>query len=109
MAAPPIFERIVELCGLSEVLGPGIVRRSLGDIGTEPDSVDLDEWRKVLPELEKRLRAYMAEDEAALRVQRIAALVGRAEAGTLTPNPDRPGRKSNPGRSRLSMTTPNPD
>lgn len=108
MPGPQIFERIVQLCGLSEVLGPGIVRRSLADVGIDPERAEPADWRRVVPQLHKRLRAYLPEDDSTRRLQRIQALIGRAEAGTLTPNPDAPAHRGS-GSPTVGPRTPTPD
>lgn len=106
MVSSPVFERIVKVCGLSEVLGPGIVRRALADVDAAPETATIEDWRRVLPHIEKRLRLYLPEAEVAQRMRSIDLLVEGAQDGMLTPNPDRPRTTSS---APPSVTTPNPD
>ena len=77
-----VFQRVVELCGFSEVLGPGIVRRALADEGGDPLSPTTDDFRRALPRLEKRMRAYMPDAEAQARARRIRAVLRRMDEGS---------------------------
>lgn len=74
-----LFDRVIELCGFSRVLGPGILRRALADEGVDPQTATTDEYRRALPRLRARMTAYMSEDEAASRARRIAGLLAHVD------------------------------
>lgn len=94
--ADEIFHRVVELCGFSEVLGPGIVRRALLDEGADPDAIQIDDYRRALPRLERRMQAYMSAHEASARSRRVRAYLRRRDDGA---HSDDSGEWSNFGRS----------
>jgi hypothetical protein len=50
---------IIRLCGLSSLLGPGMLRRALKDAGVEGRSPTLEDYRNALPRLELRLATYL--------------------------------------------------
>ncbi|HEU4410475.1 MAG TPA: hypothetical protein VFS43_34790 [Polyangiaceae bacterium] len=84
-----LFEQVVALCGLSALLGPGMVRRALRDSGVaRPEDAAPDDYRDALTMLHARLEAYMTPDEAAARVRRIRALLEPASrpGGAAPPN-----------------------
>lgn len=81
MRGQPLFEKVVELSGVSAVLAPGLVRRSLLDGKVKVEDAGPADYRAALPRLLARLRAYMPEDEAQRRARRIAALLGQLEGG----------------------------
>lgn len=80
MRGQPLFEKVVELCGVSAVLAPGLVRRALldGKVAV-PDATPAD-YRAALPRLVARLRAYLPEDEAQRRSRRISAMLTNLDA-----------------------------
>ncbi|MFW6051555.1 MAG: hypothetical protein ACODAU_10290 [Myxococcota bacterium] len=100
MTPADLFDEIVRICDLSEVLGPGLVRRALSDVGMVVEEADADGWRRALPHLRKRLEAYFPEEEVQARLRRIESLLEEAAGSTTlavrggsdgdyhTPNPD---------------------
>jgi hypothetical protein len=102
MPSQYLHDRIVELCGLPEVLGPRVVARALADEGMESPPVGALKWRRVLPALEKRLCAYMSEAEAAERRSAIEALLDEMESSGV--------RSSEPGTAdEAEASTPRAD
>lgn len=81
MRGQPLFDKIVELCGVSAVLAPGLVRRALVDGKVTVEDATAADYRAALPRLLARLRAYMTEDEAQRRARRISGLLQSLEAG----------------------------
>ena len=69
---------ILQLCGLSALLGPGLLRRALADAGASspPTAKDL---LNALPKLESRMRAYLPPDEVRERTARMRKLLSGAE------------------------------
>lgn len=82
MNAQALFEKVVELCGVSTVLAPGLVRRALLDGKVHVEDATVDDYRAALPRLLARLRAYVPEDEAQRRARRIAALLQSLDPGS---------------------------
>jgi hypothetical protein len=79
MTPEKTFDKIVEMCGFSSVLGPGIVRRALKDEGTTPEAATADDYLKALPRLEQRMRAYMPPTDAESRARRVAGFLAHSE------------------------------
>ncbi|HWL85557.1 MAG TPA: hypothetical protein VNO21_07125 [Polyangiaceae bacterium] len=69
-----LFERVLALCGLSPLLGPGTLRRALKDVGADPETATIDDYCRAIPRLEARLRAFLSESEAAQRARSITLL-----------------------------------
>jgi len=69
---------ILRLCGLSALLGPGLLRRALADAGasTPPTAKDI---LRALPKLESRMLAYLPADEVRDRSARMRRLLGASE------------------------------
>lgn len=76
-----LFEKVVEMCGVSGVLGPGLVRRALEDGMAAPEDAHPADYEAALPQLHKRLRMYLPPDEAERRIGRIRAMLRRAKEG----------------------------
>jgi hypothetical protein len=73
-------QQIIELCGLSKLLAPGLLRRALSDVGaaSPPGAADL---LRALPMLESRMRAYLPPDDVRERLAKMRRLLGdRPEA-----------------------------
>ena len=69
---------ILRLCGLSALLGPGLLRRALADAGASspPTAKDL---LNALPKRESRMLAYLPATEVRDRSARIRRLLAAAE------------------------------
>jgi len=69
---------ILRLCGLSSLLGPGLLRRALADAGASspPTAKDL---LNALPKLESRMLAYLPAPEVRDRTARMRRLLESAE------------------------------
>lgn len=66
-----LFDKVVELSGLSRIIGPGTVRRALLDAGLEPSFATAESYRSITNRLDARLRAYLSGREAAERMRSI--------------------------------------
>jgi hypothetical protein len=66
-----LFEHILRLTALSPVVGKGTLRRTLKDIGVQPEQATPDDFRKSLGRLEARLLAYVSASEAEQRIASI--------------------------------------
>jgi hypothetical protein len=69
-----LFERVITLCSLSPLIGPGTVRRALRDVGAEPATATLEDYCRSIPRLEARLRSFLGAEEAAQRARSILLL-----------------------------------
>jgi hypothetical protein len=70
---------IVRLCGLSQLLAPGLLRRALADVGaTSPASPEA--LLRALPKIEARMGAYLPQQEVKERSVRMRAMLAQAEA-----------------------------
>jgi hypothetical protein len=67
-----LFDKIVELSGLSSIIGPGTVRRALADAGFDVARATADCYRSILSRLEARLRAYLSAREVTERIRSIS-------------------------------------
>lgn len=79
MDSRALFEKICEMSGVSGVLAPGLVKRSLSDSGANVDTATADDYRRALPRLVARLRAYMSDEESQRRQRRIAGFLAHAD------------------------------
>lgn len=80
-ATPDLTElenEILRLCGLSSLLGPGLLRRALADAGASspPTAKDL---LNALPKLESRMLAYLPAEEVRERSAKMRKLLAGAE------------------------------
>ncbi len=83
MIGRALFDEVVTIVsesGVSSVIGPGIVRRSLLDRKVRLEEAAPADYRAALPQLSARIAAYLPEEEAKHTVQRIEALLAHAEA-----------------------------
>ena len=70
-----LFDKVVEMCGISGVLGPGLVRRALADRGVDPAHGEPRDYEEALPRLRERLATYVPPEEADERIHRIAGML----------------------------------
>jgi hypothetical protein len=73
----PRFDDIVRLCGLSSIIGPGLVRRALRDVGASEANATPEDYRKALPQLGARLATYRGPDAAAEAIRQIDDYLSR--------------------------------
>lgn len=82
MSAPSALteleNEILRLCGLSALLGPGLLRRALADAGANspPTAKDL---LNALPKLESRMLAYLPATEVRERSAKMRKLLSGGE------------------------------
>jgi len=82
-----LIDTVLALSGLSQVLGPGILRRSLAETGGDPEQPTSDQFRNALPRIEARLRIYMSDSEAVRRAGRIAGFLADADGDLASEDP----------------------
>lgn len=71
-----LFKRISTMTGLSPLLAPGTVRRSLASVGvTDPESASPADYLRALPQIARRLKVYLPATEAVERIQAIQEMV----------------------------------
>jgi hypothetical protein len=78
VSAQELFQRIVQLSGLPQIIGPGMVRRALADGGLEAAVATAPCYQSILSRLDARMRAYLPAQEAELRVRWIIAFLATA-------------------------------
>lgn len=76
-----LFGAVVEACGLSSIIAPGMVRRALRDVGSTPGAAGPETYVRALPAIEARLRAFLEPREVEEAVRRIEATLGRLARG----------------------------
>ena len=59
-----LYRSVVQLCGLSELIGPGAVQRALRRINVDQKDASPRDYLNVLPELEARIAAYRGPADA---------------------------------------------
>ena len=69
---------ILRLCGLSALLGPGLLRRALADAGASSPPTPKD-LLLALPKLESRMLAYLPASEVRERSAKMRKLLAGAE------------------------------
>ena len=81
MAATPdeMFERVLGYCGFSSVLGPGILQRALADEGVTREAATAADYKRALPRLEGRMKAYMPAEDTGPRIRRIVGYLAFVE------------------------------
>ena len=67
-----LFDEVVRLTGVSTVLAPGMIKRSLADGGVTVEAGRPQDYEAALPRIRARLKAYVAPDEAEARTRAIA-------------------------------------
>ncbi|MEY4548598.1 MAG: hypothetical protein RL685_4793 [Pseudomonadota bacterium] len=85
LAPESLEQQLLELCGLSSLLAPGLLRRALADAGaaTPPTAEDL---LRALPQIECRMRAYLPALEVRQRSARMRAVL-TGQSGSAPPKP----------------------
>lgn len=72
MTGQELFEEVIRLTGVSDVLAPGMIKRSLADGGVAVDSARAEDYEVALPKIRARLKAYVTPEEAEQRTKQIA-------------------------------------
>jgi hypothetical protein len=101
MDSQELFAKVLSLCGLSPIIGVGAIRRSLNDIGVEPESATINDYCNALPRLEVRLRAFMPEPEVALKRRQILRLREATQSGHEFEPSSRPSLAGDPSRQSI--------
>ena len=87
---PPddLEQQIVQLCGLSKLLAPGLLRRALADVNAATPPTPEDVLR-ALPMIETRMRAYLPPMEVRERSFKMRQLLAALTGSPLTLPPPR--------------------
>jgi hypothetical protein len=72
-----LLNRVVEILGLTPMIGSGIVRRALVDAGEGEDATQPHQFRRALSHIQERLATYLSEDEAQTTCQQIDRALSR--------------------------------
>ncbi len=70
------FDRVVEASGLNEVVAPFTMSRLLIRADAQPDDLRPEDLVRALPEIERGIRVYLSEQEAAEAIGKLRALAG---------------------------------
>ena len=76
-----LYRSVVQLCGLSELIGPGAVQRALKRINVDQKVASAQDYLQVLPELEARIAAYRGATAAHQAAQEIARFLQSRTSG----------------------------
>jgi hypothetical protein len=71
-----LFEEVATATGLALVIGPGAVQRALAGIGiTAVEVATVEDYRRALPELQKRMAFYLSKSELEHHLAELDALL----------------------------------
>jgi hypothetical protein len=73
-----LFREVVRALDLSLIIGPGVVKRALADIGADSRSASPGQYRACIPHIGARLTSYLPPEEATTRLAKVRAVVERA-------------------------------
>lgn len=76
-----LFTRVVNASGLSSIIAPGMVRRALNDVGSNPRTARASTYLRALPAIEARLKAFFPPHEIAETSHRIKAILAEFDEG----------------------------
>ena len=85
MTGTDLFDEVVRLTGVSVVLAPGMIKRSLLDGGVTIESARPQDYEAALPRIRARLKAYLPPAEAEAKALIIASRMAELRAGASTP------------------------
>ncbi len=77
MTNEQLFDRVVELCGLSALLAPGVVQRALSDVGSARNRALPSDYRLALPKIRARMAVYLSLEEITQRMPDLEALISK--------------------------------
>lgn len=79
MSTPPsLFDQVVAASGLNEIVAPFTISRLLLRADAQPDQLRPEDLARALPELERGIRVYLTDEEAAEAVDKLRALAHHA-------------------------------
>jgi hypothetical protein len=73
-----LFREVVEALDLSLIIGPGVVKRALADIGADARSASPWQYKACIPHIGARLTSYVSPEEATARLAKVRVVVERA-------------------------------
>src|SRR5690349_21184620 len=88
-----LFDQVLTHCGLSTLIGPGILHRALADEGVDRTTATAQDYLRIMPRLGVRIRAYLAEDEVERRMRQLTRYLQVVIAG------------GDPGEQRIFVST----
>jgi hypothetical protein len=81
MGSRPVADELAEMLGMSRLLAPGLVRRALTDAGADARTATLEDYRRCLTYLKRRLLTYLPPEAAEERLKAVESwLSGRDRA-----------------------------
>ena len=80
-ASASLFDAVVEASGLVALIAPFTVSRLLVAAGVSPQEMTADDLERALPELEKGLAVYLADDELERSLASMRRLADASGAG----------------------------
>jgi hypothetical protein len=84
MDSKNLYAKVLAGSGLTSLLGPGTVRRSLADVGADVATATPADYLRSLPKLEARLRAYLGPEEAVIHIKSLKTML-QAEMAAAKP------------------------
>ena len=79
-----LFNSVVHAADVSPLLGPGTIRRALWDVGARAETAAAADYRRALPRIDARLRAYLDHAKVGESMQRIRNVVDEVDLGART-------------------------
>jgi DNA-binding response OmpR family regulator len=73
----PLFEQVLSVSGLQQLVGRGGLRRALERAGVEPRTLNADGLEKAMPEIRRTLSIFLSKEEVERSVELISALTHR--------------------------------
>lgn len=104
MTGTELFDEVVRLTGVSEVLAPGMVKRSLADGGVTVEAARPQDYVAALPRIRARLKAYLPPEEAEARTAAISARMSELRVAPRA-TPGTPLRRDKSGETEVARKT----
>lgn len=104
MTGTELFDEVVRLTGVSEVLAPGMVKRSLADGGVTVEAARPQDYIAALPRIRARLKAYLPPEDAEARTAAISARMNELRVAPRA-TPGTPLRRDKSGENEVAQPT----
>ena len=77
MKSSPVFEQLVEQCGLSKLFARRAMERACERAGVEADQLQLTDLALLMPEIDRAIRPFLEPDEHQAALARLTQLARR--------------------------------